>query len=336
MRYKPLRDFLSNNSKIEEILEKGDKVFHNVQMPTAITTLIKIKIEGQNWNRFIVGNDLIEKINLNSTVIQDISKIMRGLEIGKDKVLDEFNDIQFITGEDIYRYGIKNYSFIDTLTYESYKKDNFYFKGNRIIIRETGNRITTIFIDDDITQQNRSLYSIKITNENDFKPLYILAILNSKIIQYYYQKKYTANTDIFPKIRIGQVKELPIKNIPILKQQPFIDYAKVMLLNNKELQTKSETFVKRIKSSFSNVKITTKLSNFYEYDFKTFVSELKKQKNEISLKHQDEWEEYFDSYKKEINELQSQINQTDKEIDNLVYKLYELTEEEIKIVEQAK
>ena len=31
---------------------------------------------------------------------------------------------------------------------------------------------------------------------------------------------------------------------------------------------------------------------------------------------------------------QNQINQTDKEIDNMVYKLYDLTEDEIKIVER--
>jgi len=34
----------------------------------------------------------------------------------------------------------------------------------------------------------------------------------------------------------------------------------------------------------------------------------------------------------EVLEFQSQINQTDKEIDKMVYELYELRDEEIKIV----
>ena len=55
----------------------------------------------------------------------------------------------------------------------------------------------------------------------------------------------------------------------------------------------------------------------------------------LSLLQQDEWEEYFKIYKIEINNLQTQINETDKEIDQLVYQLYELTEEEIKIVEES-
>ncbi len=70
-----------------------------------------------------------------------------------------------------------------------------------------------------------------------------------------------------------------------------------------------------------------------EYDFKTFVAELKKQKNKLSLVQQDKLEEYFNAYKIEINQLQAEINTTDKEIDQMVYELYGLTEEEIEIVE---
>ena len=63
------------------------------------------------------------------------------------------------------------------------------------------------------------------------------------------------------------------------------------------------------------------------------AAELKKQKAILALKQQDEWEEYCNSYKKEINDLQAEIKKTDAEIDQMVYKLYELTEEEVKIVE---
>ena len=39
--------------------------------------------------------------------------------------------------------------------------------------------------------------------------------------------------------------------------------------------------------------------------------------------------------KKEVLEIQNQINITDKEIDQMVYKLYNLTQDEIKIVESV-
>ena len=78
-----------------------------------------------------------------------------------------------------------------------------------------------------------------------------------------------------------------------------------------------------------------RLNAFYDYDFKIFVSELKKQKIKLSLTDQDEWEDYFTPYKIEINQLQNQINATDKKIDQMVYQLYELTDDEIKIVEES-
>ena len=102
-----------------------------------------------------------------------------------------------------------------------------------------------------------------------------------------------------------------------------------------ELQEKATRFINRIKSNFEIEKITTKLQKFYNFDFKTFVAELKKQKVKLSLVQQDEWEEYFNSYQSEINQLQTEIDKTDKEIDQMVYQLYDLTDEEIAIVENS-
>jgi len=45
--------------------------------------------------------------------------------------------------------------------------------------------------------------------------------------------------------------------------------------------------------------------------------------------------QYFNEQKAKATELQNQINQTDTEIDQMVYQLYGLTDEEIKIVEES-
>ncbi|MGN0739736.1 MAG: hypothetical protein ACI4LX_06155 [Treponema sp.] len=99
------------------------------------------------------------------------------------------------------------------------------------------------------------------------------------------------------------------------------------------MQKSANRFINRIKENLQISKISTALETFYELEFKDFVKELAKQKVKLSLKQQDEWEDYFSEYKKELLELQNQITATDKEINALVYKLYDLTEEEIKIVE---
>lgn len=101
----------------------------------------------------------------------------------------------------------------------------------------------------------------------------------------------------------------------------------------RQIQEKSNKFLNRVQDNFEIEKISKKLNTFYDFDFKTFVAELKKKKINLSLVQQDEWEEYFTTYKTQINQLQAEIQQTDNEIDQMVYKLYDLTKEEIDIVE---
>jgi hypothetical protein len=66
-----------------------------------------------------------------------------------------------------------------------------------------------------------------------------------------------------------------------------------------------------------------------------FIKELAKKKIKLSLADEAEWEEYFNAESKKVLELKSKIDATDKEIDQMVYKLYDLTEEEIAIVEKS-
>ena len=58
-------------------------------------------------------------------------------------------------------------------------------------------------------------------------------------------------------------------------------------------------------------------------------------KNKLSLKEQDEWEDYFKDYKKEVTKLKDEIDKTYNEIDQMVYKLYGLSKDEIAIVEES-
>ena len=48
-----------------------------------------------------------------------------------------------------------------------------------------------------------------------------------------------------------------------------------------------------------------------------------------------EWMELFENKKSEAQTLKSEIEKTDKEIDQLVYELYALSNDEIKIIENS-
>ena len=145
-------------------------------------------------------------------------------------------------------------------------------------------------------------------------------------------KKNTAKAErkLFPKIILNDLRLFPIKKATLEAQQPFIALADKMLTLNESLQKKSTNFLKVVKQTFALEKISTKLETFYNLDFDGFMKELKQK---LTPKTKLEWLEVFEETKKSLQEIQTQIAATDKEINTLVYKLYDLTEEEIKIVE---
>ena len=55
----------------------------------------------------------------------------------------------------------------------------------------------------------------------------------------------------------------------------------------------------------------------------------------MDLEEELQWTNLFEKKKAEAVETESEINRTDKEIDRMVYELYGLTEEEIKVVEEG-
>ncbi len=77
------------------------------------------------------------------------------------------------------------------------------------------------------------------------------------------------------------------------------------------------------------------MHDWYNLSFADFIKELGKQKVKLSLAEESEWEDYFITEQQKAQSIKNTITQTDKEIDQMVYELYGLTEEEIEIVEKG-
>lgn len=169
-----------------------------------------------------------------------------------------------------------------------------------------------------------------ITKKNDcnLNLKYLLGLLNSKLINLWY--KYF-DTDI--EIKLTSIKQIPIPNISLSEQNLFIDNVDFILEKNTEFEEILSKFYKSLRRKFLLEDITKKIQGFYLLSYSDFIKELAKKKIKLSLSEEAEWEEYFNTESKKALELKSKIDASDKEIDQMVYKLYDLTEEEIKIVE---
>ena len=124
---------------------------------------------------------------------------------------------------------------------------------------------------------SRDVFFLLLKNE-DFDIKFLLALLNSKIyyIWLYYRGKRKGETLELYATPVGNI---PIPNVPLEEQKPFIDLANKMIELSKQLQITKTPKEKRL--------------------------------------------------------LEKQIEVTDKKINQLVYELYDLTDEEIEIVESS-
>ncbi len=170
---------------------------------------------------------------------------------------------------------------------------------------------------------------------------YLQCVLNSKL--FHFIKKY-----LFPsfgdaenggRVRLdaNKMNKLPIKEITKEAKEKYIKKAEAISILSKQLQETKQNFLQELALE----KIPKKLQNFASLDFDEFVKEYKKAKklkftNKLEERNfKNEWRSLFLSDAKAVQEIQAQINATDKEIDKMVYELYGLSDDEIAIVEKS-
>lgn len=372
--FKNLRKLLINY-QIVEIINFGNKlIFEDANVYSAITILNKSFVKN-DWIMKSDIENIIGKIKINTVDFKIKNKIQEKVEgypkfedyflvkdvgfnywsVGRGKVRGESvgsrilycgeklneKDIPYVKGSNFTKYseiGCSNYL---KYNYTELLNENDVFRYSpeileikpKIIYRQTSSELVGT-LDENGLYSDKTVHCIVNKENINFNLKYVLVIFNSKLLNYLYKQDTLESGRAFAQVKTVNVKKLPIKNISLEEQKPFIEKADIMIELNKELQNKIKKFKNRL---FSNLEIkeSKKLNLFYELSFKEFLKELGKQKIKLSLSEQDEWEEYFESYKNHILEMKGKIYKTDKEIDLMVYKLYDLTPEEIKTVEES-
>jgi len=296
---------------------------------------------------------IVEKMNTEILHVGDIFDVSRGInpydiytgqspEIIKSRAYhaDNKKDETFVP--ELKGLHVSRYSYLwDSKHYISYgdwlaaPRDLKYFTGPRIVFREIlGRTLVSTLITEDF-KIDRSLYIAKIEDayQDQFDVRYVLGILNSTVMAFYF--RYTNNEfdNLFPKIRVAEFKKLPIKKTISEDQKRISDHVEHMLSTTKEFNSMVKNFIDLLQNKFDIVKLTKKIQIWYELEFKIFLKEIKKAEVHLSLSDEAEWMQYFNEQKQEALEMKSEINRVDAEIDQMVYELYGLTEKEIRIVE---
>jgi hypothetical protein len=176
------------------------------------------------------------------------------------------------------------------------------------------------------------------TNIEDFT-MYVNALLNSKLLQFYIQNGQ------FNQLSTSKIADLPIYISNLETKKVSKNYNEI-ISNCKNLVELSinfnsiiDKFYKYVNRSFSNLNLS-KLQNWNELAFADFITEFNKAikidgQTPLTKKDEFEWLDLFEENKTKAQTLKSQIENTEKATDKMVYELYGLSEEEIGIVENS-
>ncbi|MEK0337261.1 MAG: TaqI-like C-terminal specificity domain-containing protein, partial [Nitrosopumilus sp.] len=242
-------------------------------------------------NRFLLNitdsiASILKKIELESVKLGEVAEVWRGLTTGNDKkylsdqqVTKNYKPI--IQGKNIERYYYDEIKlFVNYLPDELDRPRNpkIFEQPEKLISKFIGKNLTFCYDDSQVYVINTGCITY-LKEGIDWNLKYLLGLLNSKLIDFYFTNIFTDYRDVFPLMKSGHLEVLPIKQ------------------------------------SLATKKLHDQITNLVDNLLK-LNKELQKAKLETHR-----------------NQLQRAIDHAEKKIDELVYGLYGLTEEDIAIIE---
>ncbi|OFX77888.1 MAG: hypothetical protein A2X12_03715 [Bacteroidetes bacterium GWE2_29_8] len=369
--YSNLRKYLLDSTSIEQIIELGDGIFTDATVPAIIlllgnkkkeniikvgdkaifTDIGKIKTISQNYyyttqkySFNLCVDDIFLKLNrmIDSKMgysLKDLIQIKIGICTGNNfkHIADNKQFVcskKMLQGKDITKYHIaynNKYINYDRKILLRARDEDIFLKREKLLMRQTSDNLILAY-DNDQYYTIDSLFILYAKDER-INIKYLLAILNSKLINRHYQKLNPETGRVFAQVKIDFVNEIPIILANNEIQTRFIHKTDIMLSLNKEFQEGIQRFHRVLERRYNITKLTNKLNDWYLLSYVDFIIELNKKKVKLKISDEAELEDYFIQEQLKAIELKNRIVITGKEIDAMVYELYELTPEEIAIVE---
>lgn len=164
---------------------------------------------------------------------------------------------------------------------------------------------------------------------------YLYGLLNSNLIWFFIQSICPFVSGGYYELRVQYIETLPIPNKP---ENEVISKISEECQSTVEARYKCETsFARRLEDLVPEkgiFKLNNKLNSWWELDFVGLQAEIKKAfKGSISLTERNDWQDYFESEQTKRQDLQAKVTLLEDELNKEVYKLFNLTPDEIAFIE---
>ena len=166
----------------------------------------------------------------------------------------------------------------------------------------------------------------------------LLAVLNSPICWMHLTSQSTALSGGFSQADAEDLESQPIPSATETARTQIgelVDSVQAAAEERYKLQQGIARRIPDLAADPATAKLTTKLKEWWKLpDFAAFQKEVKKSlKAEIPLKERSEWEDWIKDTRGQINALTAEIERLEAEINSKVYELFDLTPEEIELLE---
>ncbi|MFZ2097193.1 MAG: TaqI-like C-terminal specificity domain-containing protein, partial [Anaerolineales bacterium] len=221
-------------------------------------------------------------VNINQAIAL---KYNRSQSLFMSKEADNFKPV--LDGRNIQRYYLQWGGFFlayDVTKIHSCKRTDIFEAKEKIFFRRVGDRLIATYDNNQYYALN-TLVVITLLPNTKYSIKYILGLINSNLLNYYYVNFLKSTKKVFSEIQARQLAQLPIREINFSNPADIQCHDQIVALVDRMLSLHQQLAVSKIPSE----KIL----------------------------------------------LQREIDITDCRIDLLVYKLYSLTDEEIRLVESG-
>ncbi len=204
-----------NSSKSEDFKVP---IKHNPECDAIYSTHNELKSNNNYvWKSYIDDKikKCVHKIKRDSTRLDNYCRTTSGFG-GKSNLITEnrknTKQVEIIKGKSIDRYVIKKkyyFEFLqENITGRTRDMKKLLWK-EKVLLRKTGNRLIATY-DDSAMLPEQSLY-FTYDYKNNLSPKYLLGLLNSKLLTWFYLNELVTNIDSTPQLKNYDLDSMPIK-----------------------------------------------------------------------------------------------------------------------------
>ena len=214
-------------------------------------------------------------------------------------------------------------------------RDLEVFAGEKLFVRQTGDELIATYDKGNVS--NNTLHSIyKKENNNSLSLLYLLGLMNSSLLNWYYQiENYLEVGKPMAEVKANALKRLPLAIGSDLQCQVIEENASMLLNICQKRYDSKLKFLDYIINAYEPKKISEKLENFEQLSFKEFLNELKKQKVKLTASQQMELLSLFNEQTNMIQDMTIKINSIHEKLDEKVFEIYNILPKEVDIIKDG-